>query len=50
MSDIWEPKGFMRVLRTPRALDLVRPAGVVSDVCVDVANQFDFIPDLLVTV
>ena len=26
MSEILEPKGLERVLRTPRALDLVRPA------------------------
>ena len=27
LSDFWEPRGVSRVLRTPRALDLVRPLG-----------------------
>ena len=30
LSDFWEPRRVWRVLRTPRALDLVRPAVITN--------------------
>ena len=30
LSDFWEPRGLCRVLWTPRALDLVRPATTLT--------------------